>query len=348
MPTVNLKLKKNVDQSYKILIEKGAADKIPAFLKKNKIGEKFAIITDNTVDKLYAQPFKKFLKSKDIEAEIFSFKAGEKAKQLSTIEQLAEAMIKKNFTRKDAIIAFGGGVVGDIAGFLAAIYMRGIPYIQVPTNLLAMVDSSIGGKTGVDLIKGGKNLIGTITQPAAVFMDTKYLTTLPTKQIRNGLGEIIKYGVIKSPGLFKFIEQNMDKILDKDEKALEKIIVESVKIKSKVVESDEKEKAGRMILNYGHTYGHAIEKLSNYTLLHGFAISIGMVIANKMAVEKGLLKKEDAERIKKLFKAAGLPTTTLLKPSKKDLKSDKKFDGTHLNFILPTKIGHTIIHKEKC
>ena len=348
MPTIKLRLKKKENRSYKIIIDKGAVDQVPDFLKENNIGKKYAIITDKTVEKLFAKPFQKYLKKNGVKSEIFSFKAGEKAKLLCTVESLAEQMIKKQFSKKDAIIAFGGGVVGDIAGFVASIFMRGIPYIQIPTNLMAMVDSSIGGKTGVDLPKGGKNLIGIIKQPKAVFMDLKYLEKLPEKQIRNGLGEIIKYGVIKSSGLFKFIEQNLDKIFARDEKTLRKLVVQSVKIKCKVVKDDEEEKCKRMILNYGHTYGHALEKLSNYTLLHGFAISIGMVIANKIAMRKGLLKKKDADRIKKLIKDAGLPTTTLKMPTKKDLTSDKKFCGDYINLILPKRIGKVVIHKEKC
>lgn len=233
-----------------------------------------------------------------MQAEIITFEEGEKSKRLSVVESLAEKMVEKEFTRKDAIIALGGGVVGDIAGFLASIYFRGIPYIQIPTTLLAMVDSSIGGKTGVDM-ECGKNLIGTTTQPIAVFIDTNYLKTLPVKQIRNGLAEIIKYGIIADQKLFKFIEQNLNKIFAHEEKAINYIIKRSVEIKVKIIEEDEKEKGKRMLLNYGHTYGHALERLSGYTLLHGYAISIGMVIINDIAIKKKLLKKAEAERIKK-------------------------------------------------
>ncbi len=315
-------------------------------MKKLNLGDDYALITDTKTEKLFGRSLVKFLKSKKISVEMISFDAGEKSKNLKTVEELAEKMIEKKFDRRDAIIVLGGGVAGDIGGFLASIYCRGIPYIQIPTTLLAMVDSAIGGKTGVDL-KSGKNLIGTITQPKAVFIDTNYLKTLPENQIRNGLAEIIKYGVIKDAKLFKFIEQNLDKILKLDEKAINYIIQKSIEIKVAIIEHDEKEFGQRMILNYGHTYGHALEKLSNYTLLHGYAISIGMVIANKIAIQKRLLKPAVAERIKNLLKKAELPVTTIKNPTKQDIFSDKKRIGNYINLILPTDIGKAVIYREK-
>lgn len=340
-------LKENIDNSYKIVVERGLISKIPKILKKEKYGERYAIITDNTVKKLFGSALQKQLKKAGIESEIFSFPKGESSKSLKTIEKLSEQMAEKNFSRRDSIIALGGGVVGDTGGFLASIYMRGIPYIHVPTTLLAMVDSAIGGKTGVDL-EAGKNLIGTITQPKIVLIDPDYLNNFPEKQLINGMAEVIKYGVIRSTSLFKFIEQSIEKIKSKDKKTIEKLITESAKIKAKVVEEDEKEAGLRMILNYGHTYGHALEKLSNYTLLHGHAISIGMVIANKIAVEQKLLENEEAERIKKLLKNMGLPVITNKKVRAKDLLSDKKRVGNYINMILPKKIGQVIIQKVKC
>jgi len=347
MTEIKVKLVKKTNDSYKIFIQKDSVNKIPTFLKKNKLGEKYIIVTDSKVRKLYGNSLLRFLKKNGLKADIISFPQGEKNKTLESVEKLANEMVEKGFDRKDAIISLGGGVVGDVASLLSAIYMRGIPYIQIPTTLLSMVDSSIGGKTGIDL-KSGKNLLGTFTQPKAVFIDIKYLKTLSTKQIRAGLAEIIKYGVIKNKSLFKFIEHNLEKILSLEEKALNKIIKESVEIKAKIVEKDEKEHGERMILNYGHTYGHAIERLSNFKLLHGYAISIGMVIINKFAVEKGYLKKKDSDRIKKLLKDTGLPIVTVKKPSKKDIMSDKKKSGNYINFIVPTEIGKVKIHKEKC
>lgn len=346
MSTIQVRLQQELNNSYKILIESGITSKLHQHLKKMKIGQKYAIITDSKVRKLYGNPLLRLLQKNGINCDIFSFPHGEKSKKIATVEKLAEEMIKAGFDRKDAVIALGGGVVGDIAGFLSAIYMRGIPYIQVPTTLLAMVDSSVGGKTGVDM-QGGKNLLGTFTQPKAVFIDQTQLKTLSKKQVKSGLAEVIKYGVIADEKFFNFLEKNLHQILQLDEKSIDKIINKSVKIKARIVEEDEKEGSKRMILNYGHTYGHAIEKNSGYKLLHGFAISIGMVIANKIAIKKGLLENQDATRIKDLLKAAGLPIVTLKMPSKKDLMSDKKRQGDFINFILPTKIGAVVIHKEK-
>lgn len=358
MPTITAKLKSQIDNSYKIFIEKGLAQKLPAHLEKMKLGDKYAIISDSKTAQILGKSWVKFLQKNGVDCELITFEGGEHNKNLQTVEELAEKMMGKGFNRKSAIIALGGGVTGDIAGFLASIYQRGIPYIQVPTTLLAMVDSSIGGKTGVDLA-AGKNLIGTITQPKAVFIDTNFLKTLPETQIRSGLGEIIKYGVIKDAKFFTFLEKNLKKIFALDEKTINHIIERSVAIKVAVVENDQHEAKtkvacrvmyaakNRMILNYGHTYGHALEKLSNYTLLHGYAISIGMVIANEMAIKKGLLSQKDADRIKALFVTVGLPIFSLKKPTIQDLLSDKKSDGKSINFILPTKIGQAIIYNQK-
>lgn len=347
MTQITLKTTKRPDPLCKIFIQKGVMDKIAAHLKEKKIGTKYAIITDNVVKRLFGEKLQRQLKQKGIKSEIIVFPKGERSKFLSTIEELGVEMIKKGFDRKDAIIGLGGGVAGDIAGFMASIYMRGIPYIQVPTTIMAMVDSSIGGKTGVDL-PVGKNLIGTIYQPKAVFIDTNYLKNLPTKQIRNGLAEIIKYGVIKDRRLFNFIEQNLKDILKGKEKILNHLIERSIRIKVNIVKKDERGAKQRIILNYGHTYGHTIEKMSDFKLLHGYAISIGMVIANKIAVEKGILKQKHADRIKNLLKQAGLPVTTMKKPTKKDLLSDKKKEGDYIKLVLPKKIGKAVVYKEKC
>ncbi len=322
-------------------------EKLAKELKKKKIGKKYCLITDSTVEKLYGTKLLRDLRKNGVKADMASFPAGEKHKTLESIEQLASQLSQKGFNRKDAVIALGGGVVGDVGGFLAAIYMRGIPCIQIPTTLLAMADSSVGGKTGIN-IPEGKNMIGTITRPKLIVTEVDFLKTLPKKHIRNGLAEIIKCAVIADKKLFKFIEQNMQKILSLDKKTLTYIIKRAVAIKSEIVKQDEKEKNLRMILNYGHSYGHALERLSDYKLLHGHAISIGMVLANKMAVEKGILKKSEAERIKNLLIAAGLPVSTMKRLPLKEIIGDKKNEGGHINFILPTSIGSVTIHKEKC
>jgi len=347
MPKIKVKISRRQKDKYTIFIKENCIDSLPDFLKENCIGEKYAILTDSKTKKIYGDSLLKFLKKNKINAELISFDQGEKSKTLKTVEELAEEMIEKNFDRNSGLIVLGGGVCGDIGGFLASIFMRGIPYIQIPTTLLAMVDSSIGGKTGVDL-EGGKNLIGTTYQPKAVFIDINYLKTLPQNQIVNGLSEIIKYGVIKDKKLFKYIEKNLEKILNKDVSALEYIIERSIKIKVKIIEKDERELTDeRILLNYGHTFGHALEKMSNYTLLHGFAISIGMVMVNRLAVEQKIMKESDAERIKTLLQKTGLPITSMKKPGTKDILSDKKRSGNYMNFVFAKKIGKAVVHKEK-
>ena len=328
-------------------IHKTTLKEVPKHLAKAKIGNQYAIITDSVTKRLYGNMLLGEMKKAGLEAHLFALPKGEKAKSLQSIQEIAEQMLTKGFDRKDAIITLGGGVVGDAAGFLASIYMRGIPYVHIPTTLLAMVDSSIGGKTGVNL-QSGKNLLGRVEKPQAIFFDINLLKTLPQKQLRNGMAEVIKAAVIRDAKLFTYLEKNIKKALDGDQKVLEKIITAAANIKLNVVEKDLNEKKLRMILNYGHTYGHVLEKESNYTLLHGYAISIGMVIANKLAIKEGFLKEEDALRIRTLLKAAGLPTTTLKVPPLSALANDKKcFDG-YINFILPTKIGDVKIHKIKC
>jgi len=261
-------------------------------------------------------------------------------------------MVEKKFTRETVIIGLGGGVVGDIAGLTASLFMRGIPIIQIPTTLLAMVDSSIGGKTGVN-IHGGKNIIGTFNIPKTVFIDPYMLKTLSKKHIKNGLAEIIKYGIIKSPKLFSSIEKNLEKIMEIDTEILSKIIKECIKIKEEIVKKDPTERKIRKILNFGHTFGHVIEKKSNYTLLHGFAIALGMTLASQKAEQKGLLKTKDLIRIKNLLKKAGLPVYTMNKPTLEEMATDKKTTTDNssksrfVNLILPTKIGEVIIQKEK-
>ncbi len=347
MTKIKVKISNRPQDKYTIFIKENCRDSLPDFLKKNLSANKYAILTDSKTKKIYGDALVKFLKKNKISAELISFEQGEKSKRLTTIEKLAEEMIEKNFDRNCALIVLGGGVTGDIGGFLASVFMRGISYIQIPTTLLAMVDSCIGGKTGVDL-QCGKNLIGTINQPKAIFIDINYLKTLPQNQIINGLSEIIKYGVIKDKKLFKYIEKNLEKILDKDISALQYIIEKSIKIKVKIIEKDERELNNeRILLNYGHTLGHVLEKMSNYTLLHGFAISIGMVMINRIAVEKKFMKEKDAERIKTLLKKAGLPITSMKKPEAKDILSDKKRSGNFINFVFAKKIGKAIIHQEK-
>ena len=273
---------------------------------------------------------------------------GESHKRLATVERLAEQLTRARADRDTLLIAFGGGIIGDVTGFLAAIYMRGLNFLQVPTTLLAQVDSSVGGKTGVNL-RAGKNLIGSFHHPLAVFADTDLLRTLPARELRAGLQESVKAGIIRSPKLFRYLEANAAILLDPQHaaqtKALTHVITASVRIKADVVHADEREHGVRMILNFGHTLGHAIEAATGYKqLLHGEAIGWGMIAATRLAVTRGLLPQPEATRIERVIQAFGpLPRFSASVRKLVALTgSDKKTRSGVLSFILPTSIGTVI------
>ena len=286
------------------------------------------------------------LQGSGIAAELLTFPHGEASKTLATVGDLASRLARAGFDRKDGLIALGGGVTGDITGFLAASYMRGIPFVQVPTSLLAQVDSSVGGKTGVD-IPEGKNLVGAFYQPKAVYIDPEVLATLDRREFLSGLAEVIKYGVIRDASFFHFLAENRERIIALEPLCLEQMISTCCRIKAEVVEQDEREGGLRRILNYGHTIGHAVEAASAYSLSHGFAVAIGMVAAARLATLKGVLAAEDGRRIAALIAHYGLPVAV---PSDLDrdviktyLKTDKKVMAGKVFYILPTAIGDTII-----
>lgn len=346
MQKIQISLIKPEDRSYNILLEEGIIKRIPALLHKSKLGIKYAIISDENVAELYGKDLIHDFESQNIQAHLFTFKPGESSKALSTVERLLEKMGSLKFDRKDAVIALGGGVSGDIAGFIASIYMRGIPFVQIPTSLLAMVDSSIGGKTGVNL-KKGKNLAGTFYQPRAVYIDPSVLATLPKEELINGLSEIIKCGVVYNKSLFDYVEKNYNKVCSYSSSELLKLITLSIDIKAKIVEKDEKETGLRMILNYGHTIGHALETISTYKISHGQAVSAGMIIINKIATAKGYLSAKNNESINNLITKLGLNNELIRKylsiQNTEKLWSlilkDKKATAGKVHFIVPTEIG---------
>jgi 3-dehydroquinate synthase len=289
------------------------------------------------------------LKKNGIEAEMITFTHGEESKNLATVAELSSKLARLGFDRKDGLLALGGGVTGDITGFVAACYMRSIPFAQIPTTLLSQVDSSVGGKTGVD-IPEGKNLVGAFYQPKAVYIDSQVLQQLPKSEILNGLAEVIKYGVIYDRDFFKFLEMSRKDILGLDLQVLEDIIARCCKIKAAVVEADEKESDLRRILNFGHTIGHAVEAASEYRLAHGSAVAMGMVAVAGLSVLKGILDPREKKRIENLIHEFGLPITI---PQEYDrariqeyLLADKKTIGGKVFFVLPTKIGKVIITDE--
>jgi len=337
---LKVRLKQKADYSYSIVLGKNLFKKIAADLKNKPIANKYVIITDSNVKNIYGIDLLKTLRANNIEAQLIYFKAGEQSKNSKIKEQIENEMFKLLLGRDSAILALGGGVTGDLAGFIASTFLRGIPYIQIPTTLLAMVDSSIGGKTGINT-GYGKNLIGTFYQPKKVYIDINMLSTLPESEFLNGLAEVIKHSIIKDKPLFKYLEKNREKILKKDKKALQYIIKISCEIKSSIVEKDETESNYRRILNFGHTFGHAIEKTSNYQVKHGFAVAQGMIYAAKLSKTNEKTK----ERIIKLIESYGL-----IKNIKLDKKmilhamlQDKKTIKGKVNFVLINEIGKPYI-----
>lgn len=299
------------------------------------------LVTSAEIDRLWSAPIRDGFAALDIPVETLHVPAGEQHKRLATLERLCEEMAAHGADRDSLLVALGGGVIGDLTGFLAAIYMRGIRFVQVPTTLLAQVDSSVGGKTGVNLA-AGKNLVGSFYHPVAVFADIDTLATLPPRELRAGLQESVKAGVIRDPALFDFMEANAERILRGDTGALQHVVEASVRMKAEVVGEDERENGLRMILNFGHTVGHAIESATGYnTLLHGEAIGWGMIAAVSLARSRGVLGGADAERMMQLVhRCTDLPTFTAETQRLVALTgSDKKKRSGTLAFILPLCIG---------
>lgn len=298
---------------------------------------RYVIITDSTVKNLYGKEVENLLKKQGLKVELLDFPSGERSKTWETAASIGRELARRGYDKDSIIIALGGGVVGDLAGFVASFYMRGINYIQIPTTLIGMIDSSIGGKTGVD-IPEGKNLFGTFHQPKAVIIDIDLIEKLPEKEIKNGFAEIIKYGIVKDKKLFEDIEQNFSK---RNGEFYSRIIEMSCRIKARIIEQDEKESELRKVLNYGHTVGHAIEASEDYKISHGEAAALGMIFEARISSRLGFLSKINLERQNKLIKALGLPTEYKGNPDDliEIMKRDKKNRDGKIYFVLPTTIG---------
>lgn len=350
MEIVNLRLPAEKTRLIPIYIKKNLFREIPVFLKGKKLGFEYLILTDEKVKKLYGLKLIEGMKKASLKTLLISLPPSEKTKNLDTAKKVLEQMASSGLKRDSCIITLGGGVIGDLGGFIASIFMRGINLVHIPTTLLSMIDSSLGSKTGVDL-QTGKNLVGTFYDPKAIFIDPLFLRSLPSSEFRNGLSEMIKHAVIASPSLFRNLEKVAKKLRPEETNLLEKLISENIRIKKKVIEADPSEDIGlvsakkmsRMFLNYGHTIGHALEKVTNYEIPHGEAVSIGMCLENVIAVKKGFLKVETALRIKNLLKTLGLstslPSSLSLREIDRALKADKKIVGGKIYFALPAKIG---------
>ncbi|TAN44113.1 MAG: 3-dehydroquinate synthase [Nitrospirae bacterium] len=336
------------ERSYDIIIGEGNLDSLGE--RSRPFGfSRAAIISNPTVFDIYGERALFSLGKSGLSCDTVLIPDGESYKDFSWCYHILSELLKNRHDRKSCLFALGGGVIGDITGFAASLYMRGISFVQIPTTLLAQVDSSVGGKTGVNH-PAGKNMIGSFYQPKLVLIDTSTLKTLPQREVLCGMAEVLKYGVIKDAELFDFMERRCADLLSLKEDAVAYIVKRSCEIKADVVSEDEKESGLREILNYGHTVGHAIETETSYSkYLHGEAVAIGMCSAARLAVELGLMKHEDAERIKSVVEAYGLPSSV---PSGTDInalighmKLDKKAVSGNIKFVLPEKIGRVKIVK---
>lgn len=332
-------------QSYDIAIVAGGIDDLGVWMSRLKLGKKVLVVSNPMIFKHYGKRAIAGLELVGYEVSHYTLPAGERYKTLKSLEKIYDVALQHRLERSSTIIALGGGVIGDMAGFAAATWLRGINVVQVPTSLLAMVDSSVGGKTGVNHPKG-KNLIGAFYQPRFVLIDSLLLKTLPPREFRAGMAEVIKYGIIWDAQLFTQLEaqKRLDQLRYLDEELLDLILARSCQAKADVVSKDEKETGLRAILNYGHTIGHAVESLTGYKLLkHGEAVAIGMVAAGQIAVQLQMWKPEEAQRQDQLIQKAGLPTQL---PKEVDieaiidtLQTDKKVQEGKVRFVLPTQIG---------
>jgi 3-dehydroquinate synthase len=330
------------DRSYDILIGQGLLEQVGEWVTELAKPSSLVVITHPSINALYGEKLSKSFAQANIPTRVIEVPEGEKSKSLEQAEKIYDRLLKWKCDRQTVLLALGGGVIGDLTGFIAATYMRGVPFVQVPTTLLAQVDSSVGGKTAVNHPLG-KNMIGVFYQPRLVVVDLETLKTLPEKEFKAGLSEVIKYGVIEDPQLFEFLERQFKNILAHDSKALEHIIATSCAIKAQVVEKDELESHYRMVLNYGHTIGHAIEALTGYsTYAHGEAVAIGMVYAARLSEVTGRCSRDVTRRITSLIENFGLPTK-LPSLSADDLIQamylDKKTAHKKIRFILVQDIG---------
>jgi 3-dehydroquinate synthase len=334
-------------RSYQIKIGPKLLPRLGEECRRLKMGVRCAVITDAKVGPLYAKVALNSLKLAGFEPVLITVPAGETAKSLANVQRCYDQLAANRLERKSFIIALGGGVVGDLAGFVAATYLRGIPFVQVPTTLLAQVDSSVGGKTGVNL-KAGKNLVGAFYQPRLVLCDLDTMKTLPAREFRAGLAEVIKYGIIYDAPLFQRLERDLPKLLRKQPSVLEPVIARCCAIKADVVGQDETESGLRAILNFGHTIGHALEAISAYgKYLHGEAISIGQVAAAQLSRALTGLPTDHAFRITTLFQRAGLPISVKLTTAQRKglfaaMRLDKKVSAGEVKFVLAQRIGKVV------
>ncbi len=336
------------DRSYSILIAEKNLAELGQQLVRLNFPRRLAVISNAKISKLYGQQVKSVLESAGFSLLEINLPDGEEYKTLKTLELIYDALIEANFDRGSGLLALGGGVIGDVVGFAAATFLRGVPFVQVPTTLLAQVDSSVGGKTAVNHPLG-KNLIGAFYQPSLVLIDVETLDTLEAREVAAGFAEVVKYGVIRDYDFFCWLEKNVSELAKLNKKALISAIKRSCQIKSDIVEVDEKEGSIRAFLNYGHTFGHAIEALAGYgEWKHGEAVAVGMVVAAKISQSQGMCSLDDVQRITQLLQAFKLPTEPPEFPLKDYLAAmqrDKKVNQGTLSLVLNQGIGEVVLKK---
>lgn len=346
MDLTELKVNCSNNRSYQIIIAEDFNYLAGAISDIGLSDRKMCIVTETNVAPLYLDEIINSLKSITVNVTAYVFPAGEENKTLDTVRGLYEHLILNHFERRDILVALGGGVVGDLTGYCAATYLRGISFIQIPTSLLSQVDSSIGGKTGVDF-SSYKNMVGAFHQPSLVYSNVSTLRTLTRRQYVSGLGEIVKHGLIKDASYFRWLKENRELILSRDTSTMIEMIRISDEIKREVVEKDPFEKGERAILNFGHTLGHSIEKLMDFTMLHGECVSTGMVLAAKISYNRQYITREEYEEIIEVLKGFELPVTVSGSISPEDItrtaKSDKKMERGMVKFILLSGTGRAVI-----
>lgn len=330
------------EESYDILIGYGLEKELQSFVQESGFSKQAMLVTDSNVGPLYGEKVRAILEAGGLHVSVVTIPAGESSKSLAVAEKLYTRAIELGLDRKSPIFALGGGVVGDLAGFIAATYMRGVPFVQLPTSLLAQVDSSVGGKVAVNHALG-KNLIGAFYQPKGVFMDLSMMESLPKREIATGLGEIIKYGIIYDADFFSYLEQHADAVLALEREAAVHMIARSCEIKAAVVSEDEKESGLRRILNFGHTMAHAIEKETGYIRYnHGEAVAIGMIGAADISARLGMVSADDVARVEALVERMQLPTKAegcTVDAMYRDIFHDKKTINGKVNWVLMQGIG---------
>lgn len=345
MTTIRLNLSRP-DRSHDVVVERGILRRLHQEMRQLGDFSRIGLVTDDTVRRHVAEPLQAALEGRGMETVLFSFPAGEKTKSVETVLELCRRLLASGFDRGSVLLAVGGGVVGDITGFAAAIFLRGIRYVQVPTTLLAQVDSAIGGKTGVDLT-AGKNLIGSFHQPLLVVIDPDVLGTLPREAMQEGFAEVIKVALVADPTLLELVEDHGADLLDPLHRDLEEVVLRACEAKCRVVTEDEQEAGLRRILNFGHTVGHALEAASGYTLSHGRAVAVGMAAAIRCSERWTGLERGQATRALEVMERLGLstkmPAAVELEAVLASLESDKKIEGEVCYFVLLGKIGSPVV-----